>query len=132
MKLKLALAVLVGFLLGGFAGGYFGFSSGLTWGHLLLTSPVESRFYQNYMLLKLLDDGKADVARTNLTQDVQSDAILIETIAASAPPDIPANTMYQRLRRLAIASGQLPSVKADDSEIGRMAAEARTRMAKED
>jgi len=128
MKLKLALATTVGLLVGVLAGAYLGYAASQWFVSTLFMSQIEARYDERVILLKLVDEGKVEAARNKLLIDVQSDTMVIGNVDL---PDMPysgiANTR-QRLIRFAKVSGELKSVREDNSELGREAAEARKRL----
>lgn len=128
MKLKLALIAALGLLLGALAGGYFGFATAQQFTGTLLTSQVEGRFVDKVLLLKLIDDGKIEEARASLLNSIQSDTILAGigfSIAAQGPSAADARSTLLRFARM---SGNLKSVREDESALGREAAAARARL----
>lgn len=128
MKLKLALAAACGLLLGALAGSYFGFVTAQQFTSILVTSQIEARFVDKAILLKLIDDGKIEAARTNLLTSIQSDTILASMGSSAAGLGSPATRAHSILLSFASISGELKSVREDDSELGREAAAVRTKL----
>lgn len=81
-KLKLALAAIVGLLIGVLGGGYLGFAASHWFVGTMFSSRLESRMIEHVVLLKLLDDGKTESVRQMLLTDVQSDTIVVGSTAA--------------------------------------------------
>lgn len=72
---------------------------------------------EHVVLLKLLDDGKTESVRHMLLANVQSDTIVVGSVATGETG--------QRLLRFARQAGELKSVREDTSELGSEAAKAR-------
>jgi hypothetical protein len=128
MKIKFALAATGGVLVGLLAGGYLAYSGSQWFVGTLFVSQIEARYDERVVLLKLIDEGKVEAAREHLLMDVQSDTIVIGNVDL---PDLPYSDVANskgRLLRFAKASGELKSVREDNSELGREASEARKKL----
>jgi len=119
MKLKLALAALLGILAGAAVGLYAGFATNRAFVDLTLTSQIESRFADRVLLLKQLDDGDIDRAKRWLLNGIQSDTIIVGA-AMQMTADDP-----RHLRRFIRYAGELKSVREDGSDLGKAAAKVR-------
>jgi hypothetical protein len=124
MRIKYALVALIGLFLGSIAGGIgvaliFADMTGSmvqgTW-----RDGTTSRFAEAAMYLRLLDEGKTDDLRKALVGNLQ-----VTTIALAG--SLRGDDAHLLRRQIEIA-GRIPSVQADDSEVGKMAADARKRM----
>lgn len=119
MKLKLALAALLGILVGAAVGLYAGFATNRSFVNLMFTSQIESRFADKVLLLKQLDDGDVDAVRRTLLADIQSDTIIVGGMLHTTDDD------PRHMRRFIRYAGELKSVREDGSDLGKAAAEAR-------
>lgn len=122
MKLKLALAALLGILVGAAVGLYAGFWTNRSFVTLMFTSQIESRFFDKVRLLKQLDDGDVEAIRRSLLADIQSDTIIVGEMLHTTADD------PRHLRRFIRYAGELKSVREDDSDLGKAAAKARARL----
>ena len=119
MKLKLALAALLGILAGAAVGLYAGFATNRSFVNLMFISQIESRFADKVLLLKQLDDGDVNAVRRTLLADIQSDTILVGGMLHTTDDD------PRHMRRFIRYAGELKSVREDSSDLGKAAAEAR-------
>jgi len=124
MRLKYSLAALIGLVVGAAAGGF-----GMAWFIGDMASRMvgsawrdgsTSRIAHVTTYLRLLDDGKVDALRKVLVGDLQSMTIGV----AADLPDADARLLRKQVEMV----GRLESIQADDSEIGKMAADARKRI----
>ncbi len=124
MRIKYALAALAGLFLGSIAGGV---------GVALILADMTgnmvngawrdgatSRFAEATMYLRLLDEGKTDDLRKVLVGNVQVTTIALAGSLRGSDVNL--------LRRQIEIAGKIPSVRNDDSEIAKMAADARKRI----
>ena len=81
MKLQMALVAIVGLLIGVLGGGYLGFAASQWFVGTMFSSQLESRMVEHVVLLKLLDDGKTESVRRMLLTNVQSDTIVVGSVA---------------------------------------------------
>lgn len=120
MKLKIALALIVGLVLGAPIGFY---AVQMYLGDVVAAlsgSRAEFALSEHTILLKLLDEGKVDAAKSILLSDVQGETLMASALARTNMSE--ANSYLVRYARLA---GDLPSVRDDTSELGAMVAKAR-------
>lgn len=124
MRLKYVLVALIGLVVGAIAGGF-----GMAWfvsdmtAHMIGSAWRDgstSRLAHATTYLRLLDDGKIDALRKVLVGDLQSMTIGV----AADLPDADARLLRKQIEMV----GQMESIQADDSEIGKMAADARKRI----
>lgn len=124
MKIKLALAALVGLAVGSLIGGvgsaYFctgTMSQVLTgaWRDNSIQTLADTTVY-----LRLLDDGKTDVLKNVLLLRLSVSTI---TLSAGAP-DISRNLLRKQIE----LADHIESVQNDQSDMGKMAADARKRI----
>lgn len=94
--------------MGALAGGYLGFAMAQRFVDIIFASQVETRFVDKVLLLKLIEDGKVEAARTSLLVAVQSDAILVgsqsstATSGTSAESPIPTHPLRQNVWRIEV------------------------------
>lgn len=124
MRIKFALVALAGFVIGSIVGAtgvglmvvdMTADMVGAAWRDGTLRSLDDTTNY-----LRLLEDGKTDALRKVLVGRLQS-----TTIGAAA--DLHDGHLHA-LRKVIEIGGRIEAVQADDSEIGKMAADARKRI----
>jgi hypothetical protein len=124
MRIKYALVALIGLFLGSIAGGigvalvFADMTGSMVQG--AWRDGATSRFAEATMYLRLLDEGKTDDLRKVLVGNVQVTTIALAGSLRGSDVNL--------LRRQIEIAGKIPSVRTDDSEIGKMAADARKRI----
>jgi hypothetical protein len=126
MKLKLALATVIGLLVGAVTGGYLGHVASQWFVEVIYSSRLDTRLVDHVLWLKLLDEGKTESLRQALLADVQVDTIAAESLDLTSSPNSGISESRRRLLRFARMSGELKSVREDTSELGKEAAKARS------
>lgn len=124
MRIKYAFVALAGLFVGVIGGGI-----GTAWFFSDMTGRMvagawrdgaASRLADATAYLRLLDDGKTDVLRNVLVDDLQSMTISL----AGGLSDTDSHLLREQIK---IVDG-IKSVQGDDSDIGRMGADARARI----
>ena len=129
MRIKYALVALAGLFLGSVAGGV-----GVAWFCTDMTAHMIGAAWRDGSLhslgdttlyLHLLEEGRTESLQKLLVGRLQASTISLAAGAADGDGNA------RLLRKQIELAGQIKSIQADDSDIGRMAADARKRILEE-